>query len=948
MQAAASNAIKNKKLKVSSNPNKTKDRKLNLRPLMTEYKLRAKQYSSSQNLSDSCIPSIFQASWEAKNGNVSWAYEGHAAPGTLSCREGYVFNGTSNLVYCPYDTTDYNYKTVDPKAKCRWAMNVNYTDVPFHGLSYKFQHITVGSKTTSFPVLFPNTSYIITTDYNASKTTPTIRVRVGLAGKAHKPVLVNIQQSTESVGFELPMKVVGKGSQELAPLNEHTVELCPVTLELDDKGNPIIVQEKVQIILTGGGRIPGKSGNPIIQVHPSFVQHLELLPGKLIGPTNVDDRESLMYKYVWPKNGSIDEVDILVQHFEGEPAPTASPSDKGHAEGKGADVCAKISIRSGTCPLEEMGVHVLTFTRQAFLTVSKHDKHLKNVKDGFLVVIDVFPDDGPCLSDVNKPSISGRTKSLQVKLTARKKITPYIFLTVPLLTCSFLIILSAVILVLFIRPLKEKMYHDDEQDDELVDVDPKLSLIVAENPPPFDKEEDSSLPKKVDLEDEDDAAEIDTERNCEPGNSDDNDDRFLDDLLTGGMSAGFNGGINRGLNLNGIWNLVKKNEVIVNITQTIGHCSVPLLVFLNSFDSTFIDITGNLKDHAENGNLDACYVNSRCAYPGNISGYYVPDVSRVYSNSPYLVSGLCFWFLAVQKSKVMAYINSKGKGVKHDFAIFNALAFITAIIGVSSAMYHVCPNQTTSRIDMYFIEILLGYYSLKLYQSRVPDIRAVYYAPAIVVCVLGAVERVFGGSQLAWDFIAGFHLSFTIWVSTQLFFLGKVAMNPWTMVRECGTISDKIRDMKDRPEFKYQAGFFGLGIVATGCIALTAMKGYWTEQAMYNVFALSADIVIYMCYYIITKCILRKEKMKTHVVVTMVASFLTWMVSFIFFFGFKNINTSVSPAESRCLNKACIGGFIDGHDVWHCLSATAIFLTNVMILLMDDDLIDTPTDQTYF
>ena len=68
----------------------------------------------------------------------------------------------------------------------------------------------------------------------------------------------------------------------------------------------------------------------------------------------------------------------------------------------------------------------------------------------------------------------------------------------------------------------------------------------------------------------------------------------MNELLTGGMSAGFNGGLNRGLNLNGIWNLVKKNEVIVNITQTIGHCSVPLLVFLNSFDSTFIDITGKI------------------------------------------------------------------------------------------------------------------------------------------------------------------------------------------------------------------------------------------------------------------------------------------------------------------------------------------------------------------
>ena len=41
------------------------------------------------------------------------------------------------------------------------------------------------------------------------------------------------------------------------------------------------------------------------------------------------------------------------------------------------------------------------------------------------------------------------------------------------------------------------------------------------------------------------------------------------------------------------------------------------------------------------------------------------------------MSGVCFWFLAVQKSKVMEQINRMGKGVKHDFAIFNALAFIT-------------------------------------------------------------------------------------------------------------------------------------------------------------------------------------------------------------------------------------------------------------------------------
>ena len=39
--------------------------------------------------------------------------------------------------------------------------------------------------------------------------------------------------------------------------------------------------------------------------------------------------------------------------------------------------------------------NLLLLFRQAFLTVSKNDKHLKNVEDGFLVMIDVFPDDGP-------------------------------------------------------------------------------------------------------------------------------------------------------------------------------------------------------------------------------------------------------------------------------------------------------------------------------------------------------------------------------------------------------------------------------------------------------------------------------------------------------------------------------------------------------------------------
>ena len=115
---------------------------------------------------------------------------------------------------------------------------------------------------------------------------------------------------------------------------------------------------------------------------------------------------------------------------------------------------------------------------------------------------------------------------------------------------------------------------------------------------------------------------------------------------------------------------LKQNELIVNLTQTVGHCSIPLLVFLNSFDSAYVDIQGNLKSLTLDGNLDACFINSQCAFPVNISDYRISDMSRVSSNLPYIVSAICFYLLVDQKCRVMRPINARGLGVKHDFATF--------------------------------------------------------------------------------------------------------------------------------------------------------------------------------------------------------------------------------------------------------------------------------------
>ncbi|KAL9963642.1 hypothetical protein ACROYT_G027168 [Oculina patagonica] len=50
-----------------------------------------------------------------------------------------------------------------------------------------------------------------------------------------------------------------------------------------------------------------------------------------------------------------------------------------------------------------------------------------------------------------------------------------------------------------------------------------------------------------------------------------------------------------------------------------------------------------------------------------------------------------------------------------------------------------------------------------------------------------------------------------------------------------------------------------------------------------------------------------------------------------------------SPAQSREGNKDCILlGFYDSHDVWHFLSACALFLSFLGLLTLDDDLLRTP------
>ncbi|KAJ8935537.1 hypothetical protein NQ314_012741 [Rhamnusium bicolor] len=50
---------------------------------------------------------------------------------------------------------------------------------------------------------------------------------------------------------------------------------------------------------------------------------------------------------------------------------------------------------------------------------------------------------------------------------------------------------------------------------------------------------------------------------------------------------------------------------------------------------------------------------------------------------------------------------------------------------------------------------------------------------------------------------------------------------------------------------------------------------------------------------------------------------------------------NVTPAESRQWNQGCVLlNFYDKHDVWHLLSALALYFSFMFLMCLDDDIVD--------
>ena len=75
---------------------------------------------------------------------------------------------------------------------------------------------------------------------------------------------------------------------------------------------------------------------------------------------------------------------------------------------------------------------------------------------------------------------------------------------------------------------------------------------------------------------------------------------------------------------------------------------------------------------------------------------------------------------------------------------------------------------------------------------------------------------------------------------------------------------------------------------------------------------------------------------------------LTWVVALYYLVCHTSIAPGIAPALSRESAKPCVVlEMFDGHDAWHFFSAAALFLTNFLVMIVDDCQANTQTSRMH-
>ncbi|XP_021962965.1 SID1 transmembrane family member 1 [Folsomia candida] len=376
------------------------------------------------------------------------------------------------------------------------------------------------------------------------------------------------------------------------------------------------------------------------------------------------------------------------------------------------------------------------------------------------------------------------------------------------------------------------------------------------------------------------------------------------------------------------------------------------------------------------GEQDICYYNNLCSLPLN----KIMDFNHIYSNIGYLIFGVLFIVFTLIRQRTMegrrgffvfqikpvccSLLDTLPRRVEYgtfdQYGIFYSMGFALFMEGFLSASYHICPNKANFQYDTSFMYAMAVLSYVKIYQFRhflyMNELMAFLLLALVLTCT------VFGlfSTSLAYKILLSLvHLGLVIAFQFFLLFISRDRDSQWEEVPTWKQAWNVLLELlgiqtnNDRPNLllKHHPNK-SLLIWSVAWNILLVINSwtlvYGTNFATQVLYILLANLALYVVYYCIMKVIHGEfEGFFSHGIrnptlgcwIYGFISLLFWIPGLYFFMN--PLSTwELSPASSREINESCnLLHFYDNHDIWHLLSAPALFFSFMMFLTIDDGLI---------
>lgn len=558
------------------------------------------------------------------------------------------------------------------------------------------------------------------------------------------------------------------------------------------------------------------------------------------------------------------------------------------------EICATVSIQNNSCPVFDnerevkyKGYH-LTMSSQGGITLTQ-----AMFPSGFYVVLIVRQSDVDCTGaseteDAPKSFPAKRSKTFRLKIIATISYQEYL---VGALVSAALVLLVALFVLALLLPCPCRCTEE-------------VTVVVEESSPSTSRE---------------DSAETDTQPILEAGAADESWSR--EHALTVGK-----------LTRAPPDTLARRSDRYFWGALTLAVVyALPVVQLLLTYQRMVF----------QTGDQDLCYYNFLCAHPlGTLS-----DFNHVFSNVGYVLLGAVFAG-QVRFRQVKSRQRPENLGIPQHYGLLYSMGLALSMEGLLSACYHLCPNKMNFQFDSSFMYVIAVLVTLKLYQNRHSDIIPSAHSTFMILAVIMTIG-LFGILHPSAGFAASFtllHLGACLVLTLKIYYAGRFKMDRRVLLRAYAHVAARgWRSLL--PAHPYRAGLLGLANLANWSLAgYSVYSHHNTDLARQLLAILMGNAILYTMFYMVMKLV-NRERILARTWMYCILAHVAWFLALRLFLDSKT-KWSETPAQSRQHNAPCSSlSFYDTHDLWHGVSAAALFLSFNMLLTMDDALRDTPRDQ---